>query len=161
VALKYLPEYLSQAILVKPTLDELLENSPEFLPFADLLDPDNLESSVNDIDKSMRPKVIFDPATANIMSIHKSKGLQADYVFIYGLTDGIIPNVTDGIDSIEAYRRLLFVGMTRAKKSLYLISTVEWEGQYVNKVDKSKFIFNYKKKKWYGRTSGFINELNI
>ncbi|MDO8549841.1 MAG: 3'-5' exonuclease, partial [Ignavibacteria bacterium] len=133
---------------------------PDFLLFQEHIDLDNLGSSVDNLEKFIRPKITFDPSTVNIMSIHKSKGLQADYVFIYGLIDGIIPNVTDGIDSIEAYRRLLFVGMTRAKKRLYLISTVEWEGKYVNKVDKSQFRFNGRKKKWYGRTSRFINELN-
>lgn len=160
VALNYLPEYLSQSIIEQPTFEELLENCPEFLSFQEHIDFDNLEKSVDELEKSIRPNVVFEPTTANIMSIHKSKGLQADYVFIYGLTDGIIPNVTDGIDSIEAYRRLLFVGMTRAIKSLYLISTVEWDGKYVNKVDKSKFRFNARRQKWYGRTSSFINEIN-
>ena len=75
------------------------------------------------------------------------------------MTDGIIPNITDGIDSVEAYRRLLFVGMTRTMKSRYLISTVEWEGKYVNKVDKTKFRFIPRRKIWFGRASSFINEL--
>lgn len=161
IALNYLPEYLSQAILEQPTIEDLLENCPEFIQFQEHIDETNLEESVSEIEKSIRPNVTFDPTTANIMSIHKSKGLQADYVFIYGLTDGIIPNITDGIDSIEAYRRLLFVGMTRAIKSLYLISTVEWEGKYVNKVDKTKFRFNPRRKKWFGRASSFINELEL
>ena len=160
VVLNYLPEYLSHSIIEQPSFEDLLENWPESLLFQEHLDFDNLETSVDNIEKSIRPVVTFDPSTVNIMSIHKSKGLQADYVFIYALTDGIIPNVTDGIDSLEAYRRLLFVGMTRAKKRLYLISTVEWEGKYVNKVDKTQFRFNGRRRKWYGRTSRFINELN-
>lgn len=161
IALNYLPEYLSQAILEQPSFKDLLDNCPEFIQFQEHIDEANLEKSVAEIEKSIRPNVAFEPTTANIMSIHKSKGLQADYVFIYGLTDGIIPNITDGIDSIEAYRRLLFVGMTRTIKSLYLISTVEWDGKYVNRVDKKKFKFNQRRKKWFGRASSFIAELGI
>lgn len=45
-----------------------------------------------------------------IMTIHKSKGLQADYVFMVGLNEGIIPNVGNGNDTLEAQRRLFYVG---------------------------------------------------
>jgi DNA helicase II / ATP-dependent DNA helicase PcrA len=161
IELNYLPENLAQLIINPPSLEELFESFPEFINFQGHLDSENLEVSVNNLEKSLRPDVSFDPSKINIMSIHKSKGLQADYVFIYSLTDGIIPNVSDGLDSIEAYRRLLFVGMTRAKKRLYLISTVEWEGKYVNKADKTRFRFNGRKRKWYGRASRFINEINM
>lgn len=161
VALNYLPEYLANSLIEQPSIEDLFENCPDFIEFHEHLDQDNLIESADNLEKSMRPDVTFDTSKVNIMSIHKSKGLQADHVFIYGLTDGIIPNVTDGIDSIEAYRRLLFVGMTRAKKNLYLISTVEWDGKYVNKVDKSKFRFNPRIRKWYGRASSFINEINV
>jgi superfamily I DNA/RNA helicase len=93
------------------------------------------------------------------MSIHKSKGLQADYVFIIGLNEGVIPNDIRGIDTIEAQRRLLFVGMTRALKRLFMISTVEWEGKYVHKVDKSQFKYKCVKKLYYGKTSRFVGEM--
>jgi DNA helicase-2/ATP-dependent DNA helicase PcrA len=160
ITLNYLPKYFAQSVIEPPAIEELLEHNPDFSLFQEHLEADNIEASIDNLDKSIQPKVTFNAATANIMSIHKSKGLQADYVFIYGLTDGIIPNITDGIDSMEAYRRLLFVGMTRAKKYLYLISTIEWEGKYVNKVDKSMFRFNPLRRKWYGKASRFINEIN-
>ena len=79
--------------------------------------------------------------------------------FITGLNEGVIPNKVRGTDTIEAQRRLLFVGMTRALKRLYMISTVEWEGRFVNKVDKSQFVYNYWKKKYYGKTSRFVEEM--
>lgn len=160
IGLNYLPENYSQLIITPPSVEELYENYPEFIQFQDYIDSENLETTVNNLEKLLRPDVTFDPSKINIMSIHKSKGLQADYVFIYSLTDGIMPNVSNGLDSMEAYRRLLFVGMTRAMKQLYLISTVQWEGKYVNKADKTQFRFNGRIRKWYGRTSRFINELN-
>lgn len=100
-------------------------------------------------------------ANTRIMSIHKSKGLGADHVFIVGLNEGIIPNSKRGNDSIESQRRLFFVGMTRAKKQLFLYSNVCIEGKHVNTVNKDEFRFNFRAKTWQGRASSFISELNL
>ena len=93
------------------------------------------------------------------MSIHKSKGLQADVVFINGLVNGVLPNEQEGIDTVEAQRRLLFVGITRAFRNLFLLSSVEWDGKYVNKVDKSQFSYSPQQKKYDARTSTFVDEM--
>ncbi|MDR2784097.1 MAG: UvrD-helicase domain-containing protein [Treponema sp.] len=58
-----------------------------------------------------------------LMTIHASKGLEAEHVFIPALEDGILPFTLygDTRDShIEEERRLLYVAMTRAKRGLYL-----------------------------------------
>jgi len=96
-----------------------------------------------------------------VMSIHKSKGLDAEYVFIVGLTEGILPNKKDGIDSLESQRRVLYVGMTRAKKCLCLISVLKIPGKFANKVNKEDFHFDYKQKLWNGKASRFIDELKL
>ena len=95
------------------------------------------------------------------MSIHKSKGLGADYVFIVGLNEGIIPNKKQGNDTIESQRRLFYVGITRTKKQLYLYSNIQIEGKYANKVNKSDFKYDFKSKKCIGRASSFISELKL
>ena len=98
------------------------------------------------------------------MSIHKSKGLQAEYIFILGLVSGILPNETYGLDTIEAQRRLLFVGMSRALKELYIISNIYWKAEYVHKVDSKQFKYAHwikgPVKKYTGQISSFINEIN-
>jgi len=96
-----------------------------------------------------------------IMSIHKSKGLGADYVFMIGLNEGILPNRKRGNDSMESQRRLFYVGMTRAKKQLYLYSNIKIEGKHVNKVNKDDFKYDYKSKDWNGKSSSFISELKL
>lgn len=56
-----------------------------------------------------------------LSTLHGSKGLEFDAVYISGLEDGIVPLLRDGtIEDIEEERRLLYVGMTRAKKFLTL-----------------------------------------
>jgi len=101
----------------------------------------------------------FDEHGTNVLTIHKSKGLQADYVFILGVVEGVLPNASRGLNDIENQRRLLYVGMTRALKGLYLVSTTEWSSQVVYKFDKSKFRFVPKSAIRLGRASTFISEL--
>ncbi len=56
-----------------------------------------------------------------LASLHAAKGLEWDAVFLVGLTDGMVPisyAVTD--EQIEEERRLLYVGITRAREQLHL-----------------------------------------
>ena len=54
-----------------------------------------------------------------MMSIHASKGLEFEHVFIIGMEEGFLPLVGDGSD-LEEERRLGYVSMTRAKDGLTL-----------------------------------------
>ena len=54
-----------------------------------------------------------------IMSIHASKGLEFDHLFIIGLEEGFLPLIGDGSD-IEEERRLGYVSFTRARETLTL-----------------------------------------
>lgn len=54
-----------------------------------------------------------------MMSIHASKGLEFEHVFIIGMEEGFLPLVGDGSD-LEEERRLGYVSMTRAKDTLSL-----------------------------------------
>ena len=57
----------------------------------------------------------------SLMTLHASKGLEFKCVFIAGLENGIIPLYkAQSQDEIEEERRLLYVGMTRAKDRLFL-----------------------------------------
>ena len=79
-----------------------------------------------------------------VMTIHQSKGLEFPYVFISGLSDGIMPNKRSVRErkksGMEEERRLMYVAATRAEKRLFL---TESEGYSVqggfNKVP-SRFI---------------------
>jgi DNA helicase-2/ATP-dependent DNA helicase PcrA len=53
----------------------------------------------------------------NVMTIHASKGLEFDYLFVVGLEEGFFPL---GDADIEEERRLAYVALTRAKKELVL-----------------------------------------
>jgi len=59
-----------------------------------------------------------------LMTLHQSKGLEFDTVFIAGTEEGYIPSLKDKTEEeIEEERRLFYVGMTRAKNRLYITKT--------------------------------------
>src|SRR5690554_3940140 len=62
-------------------------------------------------------KTYFD--RINFLSIHQVKGLEFDCVFFIGLEEGKIPFIDA---DIEEERRLFYVGITRARKHLYLLT---------------------------------------
>jgi len=57
-----------------------------------------------------------------LMTIHMAKGLEFDFVFIAGATEGILPHQlsVENPKSIEEERRLMYVAMTRAKQKLFI-----------------------------------------
>ncbi len=69
----------------------------------------------------------------SLMTLHSAKGLEFDYVFLPGWEEGIFPNQRNideyGNKGLEEERRLAYVGITRARKKLF-ISFVNFRKQY-------------------------------
>ncbi|MES2416345.1 MAG: UvrD-helicase domain-containing protein [Patescibacteria group bacterium] len=65
--------------------------------------------------------------TVKLMTVHASKGLEFNYVFVTGLEDGLFPNRRDGeskkAEDAEEERRLFYVALTRAREKLFLSYT--------------------------------------
>lgn len=79
----------------------------------------------------------------SLITIHSTKGLEFDAVFVSGICEGILPSkFATSLKEIEEERRLVFVALTRAKKYLYVSSY----NHYVNKNQEIK-------------TSRFYNEI--
>ena len=66
-----------------------------------------------------------DADSVTLMTMHSAKGLEFPYVFIIGMEDGVFPGdlARYSEEEMEEERRLCYVGITRAKKELYLSSS--------------------------------------
>jgi DNA helicase II / ATP-dependent DNA helicase PcrA len=71
-----------------------------------------------------------------LMTLHTSKGLEYPVVFIAGMEEGLFPHMRpqDSMHEIEEERRLCYVGMTRARRLLYLTNALSRE-LYGNRQD--------------------------
>ncbi len=84
-----------------------------------------LEEFLSDLTLKSAEKEDIDEEKVLLMTLHNSKGLEFETVFLVGLEEDLLPHVNckDSIDQIEEERRLTYVGMTRAKKRLYLTTS--------------------------------------
>ncbi|WP_096014583.1 ATP-dependent helicase [Campylobacter lanienae] len=78
----------------------------------------DLEEFLNELALESEQDRISDDAIS-IMSVHASKGLEFEHLFVIGLEEGFFPLLGDGSD-IEEERRLAYVAITRAKRGLNL-----------------------------------------
>ncbi len=128
---------VANAPFLAPMLSATLSQSPA----SQGVDPDQPESTetiVNqDTGETMSPLAAFLTHAAlesgdnqaqagqdavQMMTVHSSKGLEFDAVFITGLEEGLFPheNSMNDYDGLEEERRLMYVAITRARKRLYL-----------------------------------------
>lgn len=63
--------------------------------------------------------------TVKLMTLHNSKGLEFPLVFFAGLEEDLCPHINSkgNVEALEEERRLCYVGMTRARESLYLTAS--------------------------------------
>ncbi len=95
-----------------------LENIKELL--SAMKDFDNLENFLEHVALATSVDQDWDGEKVNMMTMHGSKGLEFDVVFLPGWEEGLFPHQKSieekGQNGLEEERRLAYVGITRAKK---------------------------------------------
>lgn len=133
-------EYLSEYALnhnirfdeLTDVINEIHESSREHNTFAEW------EEAIRDTKNKLREKKNDDFECVTLTTMHSSKGLEYDTVFIVDMNEGVSPHKKAVIDSdIEEERRMFYVAMTRAKKELYIYYANE---KYNKKLEPSRFL---------------------
>jgi len=103
-----------------------LENLEELVGVAREYDASAEEPSVEEFLQQValftaQDSISDDEGVVTLMTLHNAKGLEYDTVFLIGMEDGVFPH-SRSIEAgdIEEERRLFYVGVTRARKELYL-----------------------------------------
>ncbi|MDH2415208.1 ATP-dependent DNA helicase UvrD2 [Nocardioides sp. CER19] len=100
----------------------LIDQATQFAQAAGDAAPPDLGAFVDDLDRRAADQHAPVADGVTLATFHAAKGLEWDSVFLVGLQDGTLP-ITYALDSpaaIEEERRLLYVGVTRARRDLSL-----------------------------------------
>src|SRR5829696_2368576 len=95
-------------------LAELVGAASDFESIAAFLEQVSLVADTDTLDD--------DPSSVVLMTLHSAKGLEFPVVFLIGLEDGVFPHLRSLTEpaQLEEERRLAYVGITRARRRLYL-----------------------------------------
>ena len=120
-----------------------LENIKELL--SAMKEFDNLESFLEHVSLATSVDQEWDGEKVNIMTMHASKGLEFDTVFLPGWEEGLFPHQKSieekGQSGLEEERRLAYVGITRAKKDAFISFSMNrfYQGDWIDSMA-SRFI---------------------
>ena len=120
-----------------------LENIKELL--VAMKEFDNLESFLEHVALATSLDQKWDGEKVNLMTMHASKGLEFDYIFLPGWEEGLFPHQKsieeNGDKGLEEERRLAYVGITRAKKKALISFSMNryYQGDWIDSMA-SRFI---------------------
>jgi len=116
----YLKEDKETFLDRRENLDQLITKAIEWETTAPV---PTLEAFLEELSlKSNLDELQEDNDRLNLMTIHNGKGLEFEVTFLVGLEEDLFPHVNskNSLSEVEEERRLCYVGVTRAKKHLYL-----------------------------------------
>jgi DNA helicase-2/ATP-dependent DNA helicase PcrA len=107
-------ENLAELLGVAREFEEAVAEAGEEATTSAFLESVSLVADADELDP--------DESSVVLMTLHTAKGLEFDAVFMIGMEDGVFPHLRSlgEPDELEEERRLCYVGITRARRRLYL-----------------------------------------
>ncbi len=108
-------------VMRQENLNELVNACRDFCPPKEEGDITLLHSFLDNVALNAGEDQATSQKGVALMTLHTAKGLEFDYVLIAGLEENLLPHynsIQNGDNSIEEERRLLYVGITRARKKV-------------------------------------------
>lgn len=121
-------DYLNYLNDGTPQAEARAENVKELLSVAEQYQAIGLDSMLEEVSLlTDLDRADFKSDSVTLMTMHAAKGLEFPAVFIAGCEEGVLPHTRALYDAteMEEERRLMYVGMTRAKQELYLVHAQE------------------------------------
>ena len=170
---------IKESLIIDKTLesDIRLENLEEFKSITKSFEQKNGEIDLQEFLESI--SLVSDAGlykeetdSVTLMTLHSAKGLEFDVVFIIGLEENLFPhsNSSNSDSEIEEERRLCYVGITRAKRMLYITNCkrrmlfgkdmVNAPSRFIKEIDDSLIEKNSLVEKTYNKKDMFVNTIN-
>ena len=146
-----------------------LENIKELL--SAMKEFDNLESFLEHVSLATSIDQDWEGEKINMMTMHSSKGLEFDVVFLPGWEEGLFPHQKSieekGQNGLEEERRLAYVGITRARKKVIISFSMNrfYQGDWIDSIA-SRFINelpekNLEKNSFYDQNNNEIDDFEF
>ena len=176
------PSLIYEKLLNESGFKESLRASKSYESLARLENLDELYNAIRQFEDSQQSPSLLDyletitlddsegrephsGGEVSLMTIHGSKGLEFDYVFVTGVEENIFPSaraISETEMALEEERRLFYVAMTRAMKKLYisfaqgrvLFGNLKFNGpsRFIDEIPKQYYFWNTYLTKKTGRS---------
>lgn len=121
--LQHVEGVVSEETLEEPWLESFVQSASRF---------GTVQAYLNHVDRMLKESSTQAPRTGGVRlsTVHRSKGLEFHTVFLVGMSEGLFPHhKSRSPEELREETRLCYVGITRAKENLYVLSSREYGGK--------------------------------
>lgn len=144
-------------------IESLMNSIQNLINKEDDVDEKNIESVIRKLvllDMLEQQQEEQDTDKVNLLTLHAAKGLEFPYVYIIGLEEELLPHKNSiAADTVEEERRLMYVGITRAKQALTLtLAEQRRQGSQMRQMTPSRFLDELPQDElnWLGRKTNKV-----
>ena len=139
--------YFKYLIEEEENYEDRIDNIKELVSYAEAFLEDDSNAKFEDFVNNAMLQSSQDDVNngdfVSLMTVHTAKGLEYDYVFVYGMGEGVFPSmraISESKLGIEEERRLAYVAFTRAKLRLYVSSNQDYSYVLQCPLSPSRFV---------------------